>query len=56
MFFDDIPRNLKPAADIGMTTVWVPGHHSWARLEDDGTYIHYVAEHLAAWLDTAVPG
>lgn len=55
VFFDDIPRNLKPAADIGMTTVWVPGRNDWAQLEDKGEYIHYVAEHLAGWLDTAVP-
>jgi putative hydrolase of the HAD superfamily len=55
VFFDDIPRNLKPAADIGMTTVWIPGHHNWAKIEDDGEYIHFVAEHLAGWLDVAVP-
>ena len=55
VFFDDIPRNLKPAAEIGMTTVWVPGRYSWAQLDDEGGYIHYVAEHLAAWLDAAVP-
>ena len=56
VFFDDIPRNLKPAAEIGMTTVWIPGHHNWAQPEDDGDYIHFVAEHLAGWLDVAVPG
>ena len=55
VFFDDIPRNLKPAADIGMTTVWIPGHHGWAQPDDDDEYIHYVAEHLAHWLDVAVP-
>ncbi len=55
VFFDDIPRNLEPAADIGMTTVWIPGHHEWAQIEGGGGYIHYVAEHLAHWLDVAVP-
>ena len=55
VFFDDIARNLKPAADIGMTTVWIPGHHKWAQPEDDVDYIHFVAEHLAGWLDVAVP-
>ncbi len=54
-FFDDIPRNLKPAADIGMTTVWIPGYQNLAKIEDDGEYIHFVAEHLANWLDVAVP-
>ena len=53
-FFDDIPRNLKPAADIGMTTVWIPGRREWGRSDDEG-HVHYVAEHLAHWLDVAAP-
>ena len=52
-FFDDIPRNLRPAADIGMTTVWIPGRREWER-SDEGS-AHYVAEHLARWLDAAAP-
>ncbi len=54
VFFDDIPRNLKPAADIGMTTVWIPGRREWEPSDDEG-HVHYVAEHLAHWLDVAVP-
>ena len=54
VFFDDVPRNLEPAADIGMTTVWVPGLRERERFDDEG-YVHYVAEHLAHWLDVAAP-
>jgi putative hydrolase of the HAD superfamily len=55
-FFDDIPRNLKPAAALGMRTVWVPGRHAWGQIDDDGTYIDYMAERLTPWLADLVSG
>ncbi len=50
--FEDIARNLEPAAALGMTTVWVKPHHEWAGagLETDDTHIHHVADDLVAWL------
>lgn len=57
VFFDDMVRNLAPAAALGMTTVWVASDSDWAKLdgtEDDGTeddgFVHHVAADLAAWL------
>jgi putative hydrolase of the HAD superfamily len=48
--FEDIARNLAPAAALGMTTVWVPGLTEWSREGSDGDHIHYVAEDLTEWL------
>ncbi len=48
--FEDIARNLVPAAAMGMTTVWVPGGPDWAREGSDGDHVHFVAEDLEAWL------
>lgn len=48
--FEDLPRNLKPAVDLGMTAVWV--RHPETRLlpgEDTG-HCHYVTDDLPAWL------
>ena len=46
---DDLPRNLEPAAGLGMTTVWVAGP-----ARDGGptpAYIHHVADDLLGWLE-----
>jgi putative hydrolase of the HAD superfamily len=53
VFFDDMPRNLAPAAELGMTTVWVESDSAWARLECTGTesFVHHRTRDLAAWLD-----
>lgn len=53
--FDDSPRNLLPAHDLGMTTVWVktgpvpaPGTAPLPRPD----HIHYEADDLAKFLET----
>jgi putative hydrolase of the HAD superfamily len=48
--FEDIPRNLAPAAALGMTTVWIPGLGHHQPDESTAEHIHHVAEDLAAWL------
>jgi len=51
--FEDMEVNLKPAADLGMTTVWFHGRHQ----DPDGNdhpHIHHKAEKLADWLDRTV--
>ncbi len=52
VFFDDMPRNLAPAAEMGMTTVWVVTQSEWARLGHTGDepFIHHRTEDLAGWL------
>jgi putative hydrolase of the HAD superfamily len=48
---EDMARNLKPAAELGMTTVWVPTAAAWSRPDaDDHTHIHYTAPDLTAFL------
>ncbi len=51
---EDMAPNLAPAAELGMTTVFVPGgpHHTAA--DAPAPYIDYVVEALAPWLAAAV--
>jgi putative hydrolase of the HAD superfamily len=52
--FEDSFKNLKPAADLGMVTVWVrhvehvPGPH------DDLSHCRFVTDDMVAWLEEAV--
>ena len=50
VMLDDMPRNLAPAAELGMTTVWVKTDVEWAQPVDAQTYIHHMTENLADWL------
>lgn len=45
---DDIPINLKTAATIGLTTVWVRNDHSLKH--ETYAYMDYVTDNLVAWL------
>jgi putative hydrolase of the HAD superfamily len=53
--FEDLKRNLVPAAKIGMTTVWVAHDHEWSRQgpetpDDVDAHVHHVAHDLARFL------
>ena len=50
VMLDDMPRNLAPAAELGMTTVWVKTDVEWAQPVDAQAYVHHVTENLADWL------
>lgn len=50
VMIDDIARNLEPAADLGMTTVWFQTGAEWARGVDRADYIHHVTDDIAAWI------
>lgn len=50
IMLDDMPRNLKPAADLGMTTVLISTHSEWAQPTGDEDYIHHSTDKLADWL------
>ncbi|SOD98636.1 pyrimidine 5'-nucleotidase [Caenispirillum bisanense] len=53
-FFEDSAANLKPAAEIGMTTVWVRPHDvQWFRHTHDLGFIHHITDDLVAWLEAA---
>ncbi|MBI4968687.1 MAG: pyrimidine 5'-nucleotidase [Rhodospirillales bacterium] len=47
---EDIARNLKPAADLGMTTVWVRPPVPEFEHDTDTAHVDHVIEDLAAWL------
>jgi putative hydrolase of the HAD superfamily len=48
---DDIAVNLRPAADLGMRTVWIRTEESVKRAAGiDLDHIHHETEDLAAWL------
>jgi putative hydrolase of the HAD superfamily len=48
---EDIAKNLVPAAELGMTTVWVRTDTHWGRESVDGDYVHHQTDDLSAWLD-----
>ncbi|MCW8835267.1 MAG: pyrimidine 5'-nucleotidase [Rhodospirillales bacterium] len=47
---EDIARNLKPAADMGMTTVWVRTDSIWGKEGSDAPHVHHVTDDLSAWI------
>lgn len=49
--FEDIARNLKPAFDLGMTTVWVRAHEPEFRHDTDDAHVHHMTDDLAEWLN-----
>jgi putative hydrolase of the HAD superfamily len=57
IMFDDIPRNLEPAAAAGLTTVWIDGdeneyHHlQSAQGTPAATYIHHTSRDVLSWLE-----
>ncbi len=53
---EDMARNLVPAAEMGMTTVWLDSDAEWARAESDGDHVHHVTRDLTAWLNEVVAG
>ena len=50
IFFEDILRNLAPAAALGMATVWVRNDSAWASSHADQITPDYVTDDLSAWL------
>lgn len=54
VMFEDMARNLKPAADMGMTTVWVSTDTHWGREGSEGEHIHHATDDLPAFLSKIV--
>ena len=50
VFVEDIARNLKPAYEMGMTTVWIENDEPWARKFSDGNFINYKTDNLSEFL------
>ncbi len=47
---EDVARNLGPAADMGMATVWVVTDRPWAQAEAEGVRPDHRVEDLTRWL------
>ncbi len=47
---EDMAINLRPAAEMGMTTVWVRVDADWGQRDSDGDHIHHVVDDLPPWL------
>lgn len=47
---EDIARNLEPASELGMTTIWVRTDMRWAKDITSAEYIDYTTDNLTLWL------
>jgi putative hydrolase of the HAD superfamily len=55
VMIEDLPRNLRPAAALGMTTVLVLTGEEWAETDKTGDHIHHVTDDLVGWLGAQMP-
>lgn len=51
VFVEDLPRNLAPASELGMITVWVKNEAEWVHADPGPVPADHVIESLSAWLD-----
>ncbi len=51
---EDMARNLRPAAEMGMSTVWVRTETAWGIEGSDEDYVHHVVDDLTDWLGDVV--
>jgi putative hydrolase of the HAD superfamily len=50
IMFEDMAKNLVPAAALGMTTAWIRGGADWATAGSAGGHIHHVVDDLGGFL------
>ena len=50
VFIEDIARNLKPAYEMGMKTIWIENDEPWAKKYSDGNFIDYKTNNLSEFL------
>ena len=50
IFIEDIARNLKPAHELGMKTVWIINDEPWAAEFSNSSFINYKTEKLSKFL------
>ena len=51
IFIEDIARNLKPAYELGMKTVWIINDEPWASEFSNSNFINYKTDKLAKFLE-----
>ena len=50
VFIEDIARNLKPAYEMGMKTIWIENDEPWAKKFSDSSFINYKTNNLSEFL------
>ncbi|MFC3050423.1 pyrimidine 5'-nucleotidase [Kordiimonas pumila] len=50
VMFEDMARNLKPAHEMGMATVWIDTGSKWGKIGHDPAIIHAETTSLSDWL------
>ena len=50
VFVEDIARNLKPAYEMGMKTVWIINDEPWAKKFSDSSFVNYKTNNLSEFL------
>ena len=50
IFIEDIARNLKPAYELGMKTVWIINNEPWAKKFSNENFINYKTGNLSKFL------
>ena len=50
VFVEDIARNLKPAYEMGMKTVWIENDEPWASKFSDSEFVNYRTDNLSKFL------
>ncbi len=56
VMIEDLAKNLVPAADLGMRTVWLKSEFDWAVDGADQPHVHHVAEDVVTFLNTVLDG
>ena len=49
-FVEDIARNLKPAYEMGMTTIWIENDEPWAKKFSDANFVNFKTNNLSEFL------
>ena len=50
VFVEDIARNLKPAFEMGMKTIWIENDEPWACKFSDSDFVNYKTNNLSEFL------
>ena len=50
VLIEDIARNLKPAYEMGMKTVWIENDEPWASKFSDSNFVNYKTNNLSEFL------
>jgi putative hydrolase of the HAD superfamily len=50
VFIEDIARNLKPAYEMGMKTIWIENDEPWAKKFSDDKFVNYKTKNLSEFL------